>query len=316
MRIGTGSFQYTWHDHWANLPDHPSARENGRTHGVAVTRTGDVVVFAQCNPAVLFFDPTGRPKAAWGDRFAGAHGLTLVREDNTEYLWLVDEKSCEVCKTTLDGKTVQSIDKPPHPAYDTGKYIPTWAAVHPDTGDIWVADGYGSSLVHRHDRTGKYLSSLDGSEGAGRFNCPHGIMFSPAGELWIADRANRRITIYDAQGKHLRHRDLVTHSPCGFSFSPDGTRVLVPELFTGIKLLDTATLDCLAELGAGAEVGGDYARFWPPRCPQGWPNLAGTPHVQPGHFNSPHGACLAPNGDLYCVEWIVGGRITKLELAR
>ncbi len=41
--------------------------------------------------------------------------------------------------------------------------------------------------------------------------------------------------------------------------------------------------------------------------------LAGTNHIRPGIFNSPHGACFAPNGDIYTVEWIIGGRITKLE---
>ncbi len=309
MRIGTGEFLYQWHEHWARVPDNESARANGRTHGVAVTQAGDVVVFAQCNPAVLIFSPDGKLKASWGDRFGGAHGLTLVNEGGKEYLWLADQTSKEVVKTTLEGKTVQTIDKPPHAAYEKGNYTPTWVAVNPRNGDVWVADGYGSSLVHRHTRDGRYVGTLDGTEWVGKFNCPHGIAFHPTtAELWIADRGNRRITIYDGEGKHLRYRDNVCHSPCMFSFSADGQRVLVPELFTGVKLLDTASLTCLADLGAGVEVGFTDRL----RSPKGWPNLAGTPHVQPGHFNSPHGGCLAPNGDLYIGEWIVGGRVTRL----
>jgi len=65
------------------------------------------------------------------------------------------------------------------------------------------------------------------------------------------------------------------------------------------------TLTVATELGASDIVG-------PEQRPDGWPNLAGTPLVKAGKFNSPHGGCFAPNGDVYCVEWIVGGRITKL----
>lgn len=312
MRIGTGMHQYEWHEHWARVVDNPSGRENGRTHGVAVTAAGDVVVFAQANPGVLIFDAdTGTLKQSWGDRFGGAHGLTLVHEDGQDYLWLADEKSTEVCKTTLDGRTLQTIPRPAHNAYATGKYIPTWVAVNPANGDIWVADGYGSSLVHRHSREGAYVATLDGSEGAGRFNCPHGIAFHPqTHELWVADRGNHRLTVYDGDGRHLRHRDDVCHSPCMFSFEPGSGLVLIPELFTGVKLLDAGSMDCVAELGAGVEVGVAYSGKF--RSPRGWPNLAGTTHVQPGHFNSPHGACLTPGGDIFVAEWIVGGRLTRL----
>ncbi len=312
MQIGTGEFQYQWHDHWARVPDNDSAKTNGRTHAVMVSKSGDVIVFAQCNPAVLIFDgSTGKVKSTWGDRFTGAHGMTLVEESGVESLWLVDQDSHEVCKTTLDGKTLATIAQPKHQAYATGKYVPTWAAANPANGDVWVADGYGSSLVHRHDKAGRYLSTIDGTEGAGRFACPHGIAFCPTtGHLWIADRGNRRITIYDGQGKQLRHIDQLCHSPCGFSFA--GPRVLVPELFTGVKLLDVETLKCLAELGAGVEVSGNQPGQ-PARHPQGWPNLAGTSHIKPGYFNSPHGGCLTDKGDIYVAEWIIGGRVTQLK---
>src|SRR5690606_34975748 len=136
--------------------ENDTTRENGRTHGVVVANDGHVLVFCQADPGVLVIDENGRQVDAWGDRFAGAHGMTKVEEDGREYLWLTDEKSAEVVKTTLDGKTVQTIEIAPHDAYrDGGAYIPTWAAVnetrHGGNGDIWVADGYGSSLIHRYD---------------------------------------------------------------------------------------------------------------------------------------------------------------------
>ncbi len=306
---------YDWTENWARIPDTPTGRANGRTHGVCVTSSGAVIVFHQAENGLLAFDPDGKLiSATGGDRWLGAHGLTRVVEDDQEVLWLADEKSHEVVKTTLAGEEIQQIGPPDHPAYGEKKYVPTWAAVNPVTRDIWVADGYGASLVHRHAADGSYLGTLDGTEGAGRFNQPHGIAFrtgSDGAELWVTDRGHHRIQIFDGEGRFLRASGSC-HSPCAFDFR-DGL-VLVPELFTGVKLLDMGTLDVVEEIGAHPDIGPnpDPAKWWPPRAPEGWPNLAGTEHVRPGQFNSPHAAAFAPNGDIVVVEWIVGGRITRL----
>jgi sugar lactone lactonase YvrE len=306
MNIGTGPHTYTWLDNWARIPCTSFGAYNGRTHGVVTTSDHRVVVFNQARPGVLILDQHGKLLNAWGDHFPGAHGLTISREADGEFLWLADQSTTEVVKTTLDGRPLLHIQRPPHDIYKTKPYVPTWVAVHPGSGDVWVTDGYGSSHIHRHDKAGKYIATINGSEGAGEFRCPHGIGFGPDGLLYVADRGNHRITVYDHQGKHLKHNDDVTHSPCMFDFK-DGL-ILVPELFTGVKLLDM-NLKLVAELGANPQVHNpDNASA----RPEGWPNLAGTPMVKPGFFNSPHGACFGPDGSLYVAEWIIGGRITKL----
>ncbi len=309
--------KFEWVDNWVRIPDTSSGRENGRTHGVCVTKGGNVIVFHQAQNGLLTFDPQGKlVSAVGGDRWLGAHGLTLIVENGQEYLWLADQDSTEVVKTTLKGEVVKSLPRPDHPAYQGDrpqKYTPTWAAQNPANGDIWIADGYGASLVHRYNKDGTYRNTIDGTEGAGRFSQPHGINFTVRegrSELFITDRANRRIVVYDGEGRFLRQSDM-THSPCCFDFL-NGT-VVVPELFTGVKLLDIASLQIITEVGAS-----DYVKprtdggWWPPETPKGWPNLASTEHVRPNFFNSPHGGCFAPNGDIYVVEWIIGGRITKL----
>src|SRR5690606_19206655 len=112
---------------------------------------------------------------------------SLVEEQGVEYLWLTDQDSAEVVKTTLDGRTEMSLERPNHPVYAGGaKYVPTWVAVNEKrlggNGDIWVADGYGSSYIHRYNERGDYLSSINGTQGAaGAFNCPHGIQFVSRG---------------------------------------------------------------------------------------------------------------------------------------
>jgi len=302
--VGDGTHTYTWIDDWATIPDTRSGKENGRTHGVQYSPArGTLFVFNQADPAVLEFDQDGKLVKSWGDRFAGAHGLTLVQEDGQEFLWLTDQHSAEVVKTTLDGETVQSIAKPDIEAYAEGRYSPTWVAVNPANGDIWVADGYGSSLVNRYDAKGEYRGSITGEEegAAGRFKCPHGIAFDPRGDnrLCVTDRGNKRLQIYDAEGGFVQAVEDTFHSPCCFDFH--GELMLVPELRAGVKLA-TGYDRVVANLGDNEPVA----------SVQGWPNLAGTEHVQPGKFNSPHGGCFGPDGSIYIVEWIIGGRITKL----
>lgn len=307
MTIGSGEYAYDWIERWAIIPDTPTGRENGRTHGVAVSQTGNVVVFSQADPAVLIFSPEGSLVNAWGERFHGAHGLTLVEDGGEEFLWLTDEGTAEVSKNSLFGQTVQTLPKPDHPAYAEGRYSPTWVAVNEErfggSGDIWVADGYGQSLVHRFDKAGQYLGAISGEEGAaGRFNCPHGIWADRRGgkaELYIADRGNKRVQVYDFEGNFLRAfgADFL-HSPC--CFATNGDTLYIPELFARLAILD-AEDRLIAYIGDNPEA----------MATEGWPNVPAD-RIRPGFFNSPHGMAAAPNGDLYVVEWIIGGRITKL----
>lgn len=311
LTTGLGELRYEWIDNWARIPDTQSHRDNGRTHAIVVTKAGDVMVFCQADPAVIVFDADGKQKSTWGDRFAGAHGMTLVEEDGTEYLWLTDQHSGEVVKTTLDGESVQKIEQPDVSHYKLGtRYSPTWVAVneprHGGNGDIWVTDGYGASLVHRYDKAGSYIGSISGEKGAGRFACPHGIAFRFDGdepELYVADRSNQRVQVFDGQGTFKRVIGAKTlHSPCIFAFH-DGL-TLVPELSARVDLLnsDDELVSILGDNG-GASV------------TPGWPNhnVTGKPElIQPGRFNSPHGATFDHAGNIYVVEWIIGGRITKL----
>jgi DNA-binding beta-propeller fold protein YncE len=307
MRVGIDGQMYEWIDDWARIPDSPSGRENGRTHGVVVTSSGNVMVFNQADPGVVTFDQSGKLINSWGDRFSGAHGMTLVKEGATEYLWLTDQNSREVVKTTLDGKTVMTVEKPNHPVYEKANYTPTWVAVneerHGGNGDIWVTDGYGSNYIHRYDKQGKYLLSINGEEGkTGAFSCPHGIWMDTRKaepELYVADRSNHRVQVYDVVGQYKRAfgSEYLT-SPDGFV--THGEFLLVPELYARITILD-GNDKLVCHLGANEDI----------VQVKGWPNLP-KDMIHAGKFNSPHGIAADQSGNIYVVEWIVGGRIIKL----
>ncbi|QQE12141.1 hypothetical protein JD969_01300 [Planctomycetota bacterium] len=309
LTVGQETHTYTWIDNWVTIPDTDSGKRNGRTHGVICTDSGKIVIFNQADPGILVYNKQGELLNAWGDRFSGAHGITYVNENNHEYIWLADENSGEVCKTDLDGKIVACIERPPHSVYAEGTaYIPTSVAVFEErfggNGDIWVADGYGSSLVHHFDKFGNYLNSITGAEGpSGKFACPHGLAIrydKAEPELYIADRANERIQVYDLFCNHIRTIPEITHSPCSFTFHEGCT--YIPELFTGIKILDPDD-NLIASIGDNDGI----------TTAPGWPNMAGTDYIQPGKFNSPHDLTVDQEGNIYIVEWIIGGRITKLE---
>ncbi len=297
---------YKWIEDWVTIPESPLSTSNGRTHGIVESKAGLIYLFHQAVPSVVVYDADGVFQKSWGN-FPGAHGMTLVEEHGVEYLWLTDQDTQKVVKTTLDGEELLELHRPDHPLYAEKPYVPTWVAVneerHGGNGDLWVTDGYGSHLIHRYDKQGNYLTSIDGTEGpAGLFECPHGIWIGPrqgAQQLYIADRTNKRIQVYDTEGNFLRvfGNDFLTSPDM---FFPCGEYLIIPELEARLTILD-GNDQPVARFGVNDEVS---AR-------EGWPNNRDL--VEEGKFNSPHGACADAKGNLFVVEWITGGRVTKLE---
>ena len=306
MRIGSNQHTYEWVDNWARLPDTELGRQDWAHHGVVVTEAQEIIMFHEGGPAVLVFDTDGNVLRSWDSSLTNAHGMDLVKEDGSEYLWLADNKSGQVVKTDLQGKTVMSLQRPDLPVYRDGQYKPTWVAVNQErwggNGDVWVADGYGESYVHRYDKNGNYISSINGEEGGGRFATPHGLCVDTRKsepEMYISDRTNRRVQVYDLDGKFKRvfGTDFLT-SPSGFIVYGDLMGVV--ELKASIKLMDEndRLVAALGENDAAADI-------------EGWPDIP-TDHLHPGSFNSPHGMAADRDGNIYVAEFITGGRITRL----
>lgn len=305
--VNAGNLHYHWQEQWVRIPQTASGQLDGRTHGIAITQQGEVVLFHQADPAVLIYSAEGSLRTAWGRDFPGAHGLTLVQEGDQDFLWLADSKTGVVIKKTLAGRTVLALERPGLSIYDSGNYAPTWVAVqeerHGGNGDIWVTDGYGTGYIHCYDRRGNYIDSINGSEGAaGAFKCPHSIFMDTRKaqpELYIADRGNRRVQVYDVEGNFRRvfGADFLT-SPCAFAVS--GDRLIIPELRARVAVLDRQDrlIGYLGENEAVCDV-------------PGWPNHPAA-LIHPGKFNSPHGIATDEAGNLYVAEWIIGGRVTKL----
>jgi len=300
MKMGSGTHVYDIAEGWAKLP--PGV-EFGYTHGVVTDSQDRVYVFNMSKHAVVVFDREGNYLNSWGEAFAeGAHGMLLNREGEQEYLYLVDVHRSIVVKTTLDGKELLTLGTPDLPAvYDAErKYVPTDVAVAPN-GDIYVCDGYGQSWVHHYSADGSYIRSWGGKGSEpGQLDCPHGISVDTRGEepvLYVADRSNSRIQIFTMAGEHIRFVTDEMNGPCSFFQYND--ELYLPDLFSRVTILDKNDR-LIAHLGTGD----GYKR-------EGWPNHPAS-ELEADKFNSPHGICVDSRGDVYVVEWISYGRVTKL----
>ena len=238
---------------WFKLPQ--TIEGSGKSHGVYVSNIGTIIVFYQNRNGLLHISPEGEILGEFGgDQWLGAHGLTAVQENGQEYLWLTDQLSCKVKKVDLEGNLVQELPYPQHSIYQDAQYVPTWVAIHPIDGRIYLADGYGSDLIHIYDKEGSYQDCWDGSKGEGCFSQAHGIaatLVDEEVEVWITDRWNNRIQIFDEDGNFLRS-SLACHSPCMFEFFED--KVIIPELFSGVKVFDLKSMNLLEEIGRDCEI--------------------------------------------------------------
>ena len=313
MQVGRGTSTYDWTEKWARIPETESAQTGWAHHDMVISESGDVIGFHQADPTVLVFDEEGTLKRVVEVEVANAHGMSLVNEGGSEFLWMADNTTGKVIKITLDGETVMRIQRPDIDVYREGKYSPTSVAVdevrNGGAGDVWVADGYGESYVHRYDSAGNYISSINGEEGeAGAFTQPHGIWVDtrkPKRELYIADRANGRVQVYDLEGNFLRTfgrepgKDWL-HSPSAFALS--GDLMFLAEL-RGCRVTVLDRNDNL--VGYLGENTGAFLLL------DGWPNVP-QETLEPGLFNSPHGIAADGQGNVYVADWLIGGRITKL----
>jgi hypothetical protein len=182
-----------------------------------------------------------------------------------------------------------------------------------------VADGYGSGVMHRYDKHGNYRSTLTGDGAGQRLACPHAVFIDrrkKAPELYLADRVNTRVLVYDLDGRYLRtFGERFLNSPS--DFAQWGDLLVVAELYARLAVLDLED-NLLGYIGADSDPAAEQG--WP--TSPGWPNTltddgrTAKPLLQRDRFNSPHAVAVDGNGNLYVSEWLLGGRYTKLTVGR
>ena len=175
---------------WCKLPYGMTFKNDATS--VAVDSKDNVYVFCRGPVPLFIFDSEGNYINSWGEgEFLRPHGICVDKNDD---LYLIDDQGHMIEKRTKEGKLIFRLgEKGKSSVRQSGDIfnLPTDAIVDPDTGDIFISDGYGNSRVHKFDTEGKYIKSW-GEPGSdpGKFSLPHNIAITSDKRLIVADREN------------------------------------------------------------------------------------------------------------------------------
>ena len=250
----------------------------------------------------MVFDPDGHYLNSWGEQFYGqAHGLTLIEEAGHERLYLVDIAG-GIYKCTLDGDMLQHIGKPAFYDDDDLKFGAANVSVAPN-GDLYLAEGYGSSFVLHFDNEGHLLNRFGGwGDTEAHTRWAHGSFIADVdGEILL------HVAVDDPSQIKRFTLDGVFHSLMPGTFlHPRNIYAkddlwAIPEMGGRLTLIDQVT-DEIHHLGHWGEKMEDiFKRRTGPR--DSFPD---------GIFASAHGVGFLSNADIIVAEWVEVGRISKL----
>jgi DNA-binding beta-propeller fold protein YncE len=189
---------------WAQLP---KGINFGECSGVDVDKSGNVWVFNRGAYPLIEFDKNGNMLQAFSEqtiRVKSSHGIRVDAEGN---VWGVDVYGHVIFKFTPAGRVLMVLgNRQGTPGNNDSKDAfnqPTGLWFTP-AGDFYVSDGYVNSRVIKFNKDGRYLLHW-GKKGTGdgEFNLVHDVTLDARGRVYVADRSNSRVQIFDANGKFL-----------------------------------------------------------------------------------------------------------------
>ena len=203
--------KYQLVESWAQLP--PGVQW-GVMSAVDIDSHGMIYAFKRAEPGekagemssmVIVLDHNGKFLRSWGEHiFSSAHGLRVLRDG---FIWITDKTGDQVFKFSPDGELLMTLGK----KGVAGDNDSTDALNGPSdvvigkNGDIFVSDGESTNTrVVKFSKDGKFIKcwGTKGS-GPGELNIPHNIAMDSEGRLYVADRSNKRIQVFDQDGKYL-----------------------------------------------------------------------------------------------------------------
>jgi hypothetical protein len=315
---------------WSEMPIPVRNANRSWWHpGLAITEDGWILLFDQGDHILIALDRTGTVMRRTHLPLRVGHGLTIDRRSGG--IWVADPGLSStvnrgviqrvgvqgrVAQLNSDGHIVEELPIPPVASYDERPYRPTSVAIVGDGGSgsgesvLWVADGYGESLVHRVTTSGRYIDALDGTNTGQHFDCPHSLYVDPRADeprLLVSDRANHVVRVFDSSGRE-RNAIQVGDGTLPSATATVGHLLLVLDLRGRILVFDEQDRPV-----------GMIGRSSRRHTEAGWPNVAGPrgtvvqPKPRPAELNSPHSIAVASDGRVVVAEWLIGGRIVILD---
>jgi DNA-binding beta-propeller fold protein YncE len=287
--FGSGDYIYRVLEGWAKWPEE---WQLGDVAAVGVDSNDRVYAFHRGDHPMVIFDRDGNVLRSWGEGlFKRAHGIHMGPDDT---LYLTDEGDHTVRKCTLDGKVLLTIGIPGEAApFMSGEPFRrcTHTALSPGS-EIYVSDGYGNARIHKYAPDGKRIMSWgEPGSGPGQFNLPHNISCDGDGWVYVADRENHRIQVFDGNGRfETQWHDL--HRPSGMYMPPGKCPVCYVGEIGPYYEFNRGAPNLGPRLSILSNEGKLIARITTTPA-------AGT---GPGQFISPHGIAVDSCGDLYVGE--------------
>ena len=197
----------------------PKGMVAGEASGVAVNSKGHIFLFQRTKPMLAEYDAKGNFIQSIGEGlFSHPHGLRIDADDN---LWTTDDGSHLVLKLDPSGSVLLVLGRINTGAEANWLFNKPADVAFAKNGDIYVADGYGNSRVVKFDRDGNYIKAWGKyGTGPGEFNLPHTVAVDNQGRVYVGDRENQRIQIFDSEGKFIQQWTDVGY-PYGLWITPD-----------------------------------------------------------------------------------------------
>lgn len=283
MAFGSGKYSYEVDEGWGKLP---AGWRFGWIPAVACDSKDNVYVYSRSEHPLVIFDREGNYLDSWGeDVLEDAHGIFIDKDDN---VWCTERNTHCIRKFNSQGELVMTIGTPGQQGANDGDpfRLPTDLAVAAN-GDLFISDGYGNARVHKYDAEGSLQHSWGTwGSGAGQFELSHCVRLDKEDRVWVCDRTNNRIQIFDTEGNFSTQWTDLKH-PDTIHFDPNDDVVYVAELDQQVSIF-TLDGELLSQWGGGA------------------------PSDEPGEFKAcPHGIWTDSRGDLYVGEVQVDDHLQK-----
>ncbi|TDU71002.1 peptidylamidoglycolate lyase [Prosthecobacter fusiformis] len=299
------------HEVVTGWPQLPADHQLGLCAGVDVDAQNRVFVFHRSGrkwsnpfpkepisqPTISVIDgSSGKLLQSWGaGRFIMPHGLTVDQEG---HVWLTDVGLHQVFKCTAEGQVLLTLGQAGVPGNDQTHFnLPTDVAVLSDRS-FYVSDGYKNTRVMKFSADGQFEFEWGAKgKGDGQFNLPHGLAVDSKGRVYVCDRENHRLQVFDARGNFLQvWEGEHVGKPYGVAVSPEDDVFIMDG---GIPSLKSASRGKAVQLDASGQVRDTFGSFG----------------SAPGQFQMGHDIAIGPDGAVYTAEG-TGARVQKFVLKK
>jgi streptogramin lyase len=295
---------YRWVENW---PQKPAEAVWAAMSGIAVDSSNNIWTLNRGNIPIQVYRPDGSLVRMWGQGgvFGNPHQVRFDKDGN---VWTADNGFHTVSKFTPEGKLLLTLGTKGAAGEDNSHFNqPTDLVVSP-SGDVFISDGYVNSRVVHYDKNGKFVKAWGKlGTGPGEFSLPHGIGMDSKGRLYVVDRNNGRVQVFEQSGKYVTEwRNII--NPWAIWITPKDEVFVcgsTPSQWWEVQPGPTAMNGVPAkdQIVVKFDTDGRVRELW------AFPLGAGT-SAKPGELNWVHTLAVDAKGDLYLGD-IRGRRAQK-----